>query len=367
MSLLRQRSRELSTENEPDANASGSFFYVCETGNTGFVNPLILAPWERALNLQDANGDIEQVIHDLIWNDESTSFLFQSFEVGPDKFIFARPLESSDEANWLVCQTGQDWQWGSIPRDMQNHVAMIASSLGLGDGRYSLARFCVVDRELTTPYVLLFEDGKGAWLDSWFCMYAQFGFSIDSETFRNDGGAVLRLIDELICDPDTDISFARRWATMGRDEKAVCILRGERNYERLQSVLRWTLICESALWNYARTWSWSLVYPPGSAWGGLIDPDERFWFDTSIPSDEIPFVSRIQKFLVEHYIPDMCYLLWEQHRCVLDRRSDYDDCFMQLEISGELSAHEQLEARLQLREWLEQNATLEEIEAIGPF
>ena len=315
-------------------------------------------------------------------------FLFQVCNIYSRPYVFARPLGSQDEGNWLVCEVGES----DKSADMQEYMSDIARSLSACDGRFLLARFCVVREESYIPLedddyepldpgncVTLFEDGQGNWVGRWGQGLSSFGFSMDAEAFRRDGRAVARLFDEWIGDPDTDISFARRWNMLEMWDRAKLLVGGEHNLKLLETLMRWTLLCEDRVRQQKDDWEWNLTDDSSCKakqarnaikYTGSGMARQEVSVSTSTLEEDYPFVFRMQRFLLNHTIPDLCVPLQEKHRCTLGRLDphlNYSSQWQSVELPRHYTAHEQMEARLQLHDWLEQNAYPDEIEAIGPF
>ncbi len=66
------------------------------------MTSLILAPWERTHNWRVSSSQENSSVHSISWNLEMVPFLFQVCNIYSRPYVFARPLGSQDEGNWLV-------------------------------------------------------------------------------------------------------------------------------------------------------------------------------------------------------------------------------------------------------------------------
>lgn len=349
------------------------------------IPSIILAPWERTPGWQKLTAVEEPLIHTIPWYGTKIPFIFQFCGIDSRPHVFARPVESHDEGNWLVCEAKQNVYHSFWSK--REHLERIVQSLCANDGQFLMARFLTVSEQFFLAEseelywsvdpgnsIILFEDGEGYWYSNGGEVLARFGFSLEEGTLRNDVRAVVRAFDQWLSDSDSDIAFARRWNMLqgeAHDEdtqkRANLVLGGEEKQKEIESVMRWTVLCEPLLWQMGDEWAWVL---DRRDLGPLMNHDQAVNLFGRNFQQKFPFVYRMQQFLLQHHIPGLCHPLWQKHRCTMEFPSlnDYlGERFAAVEIKGQPSAHERLEARLQLRDWLQQNAYPDEIEAIGSF
>ena len=172
---------------------------------------------------------------------------------------------------------------------------------------------------------------------------------------------VEREIAAMLADADSDCAFAWRWMRLSereRDRELVTVERG--NLDEVAALLR-ALLWSDALWHDVAGWQWNVFVGLGS--------ERQFEFDVGVEWSKIeneietyelsPRLKRGLRLVFEHF------QLWQnkrisarvQARRIADGRDTYD-WHVPVPIP---TAHERLEARLQLRDFLRDKVTPAEL------
>jgi hypothetical protein len=156
--------------------------------------------------------------------------------------------------------------------------------------------------------------------------------------------------------PHSDARFAWGWAQLSRDEKMARVCGFNGNWGELRRVMRLVLLCSGELWNRASSWNWSLHHEFGGR-GWLVNFSDRR--DTS----QSARFAQWQTFLFERFAPDLQSELLKKHLCAREFWRGAG-ALESVRLDAPPTMHERLEARLELRAWLEGRAMPDEIERL---
>lgn len=341
----------------------------------------------------------------LFWCGEERQLLIRTVEFRNHNYVyFAREVGDEAVGNWLLCEREKltpvrDWPGNSRTRNIPKHFGPLG---------WTLARlFVVSNAELEQPFsLLLSDDGVGACLDKGLRLSARFDFDLPFEVVEFDRSKTRQYWQRELADPDSDIHFAANFAAL-RATTRFDLIWGEHRSELIQ-IIEWVLKCEPRLWEYGgggwfswigfvsilrvfanilsgrklRFWLQRSLRPlpkptrlnhySGGEWHWELrpgNPDFSYLFcpDTDNFEDFIvnsPFIYAMGRFLVETYILQLTQPLRDKHRCVRDFLES-EPVWIQ-HFSQTPTAHEQIEAALNLRDWLRKNHAPAELLALLP-
>ena len=147
-------------------------------------------------------------------------------------------------------------------------------------------------------------------------------------------------------DRASDARFAWDWAN-STDHKRLYLLTGFAGARHeVERAMKMILCNKSSLWETESCWRWNLSESElsGESWSGADDELLELW----------------NRWVRNHYYPDLNSLLRREHPCVQELWSERVR-EVRVTVNGPPSMHEQLEAKLWLRDWLQDKATTEQI------
>lgn len=156
-------------------------------------------------------------------------------------------------------------------------------------------------------------------------------------------------------DSSSDARFAWSWAQKNRDQKMAQLCGFDGNWSELERVMRLVLLDTASLWQRGHAWRWSLHHEfAGRGW--LFNQ-----FNRSDTTQNLR-LTVWQEFLYDHFVPDLRAELME-HVCAREFWQHAGE-LQNVQLSEAPTMHERIEARLQLREWLQDKAAPNEMEKL---
>ena len=150
-------------------------------------------------------------------------------------------------------------------------------------------------------------------------------------------------------DRTSDARFAWDWAN-STDHKRLYLLTGYGgDCHEVERAMKMILRNKSSLWETESRWRWNLSESELSSesWSGADNELLEPW----------------NRWVRNHYYPDLNPLLRREHPCVQELWSERVR-EVRVTVNGPPSMHEQLEAKLWLRDWLKDKATPEQIKEL---
>lgn len=157
-------------------------------------------------------------------------------------------------------------------------------------------------------------------------------------------------------DENSDVRFAWNWAQLSRDERMARLCGFSSNWGDLRRVMRSVLQCASLLWEHGRAWSWTL-HREFNHHGWLFNPFDRR--DTAFASH----LRHWQEWLFGWFVPSLHTEWLERHVCAREFWSGAQS-LESVRVDAPPTMHERLEARLELREWLQDKTTPSQIDKL---
>lgn len=284
-------------------------------------------------------------------------FCFRNVELLPGRTaIFARDLSRETGGNWIMGEVRS----ASL---MRAEIALPRTERGMRRwmrGR-NLSRLFDLSGQIDEPpnRILLCEDGNGIWLDSSLGLElgARFEWDFDLAWLETDRLAVLDWLRRECADFDSPIRFARRWNVL--DSPARHALVFSKDLALIQQMMRWASCCGSSIWTRDSVLRWRLRgNGDNDSWPFRVE-DVYLCCNTAGHIKDLaaqfPLIHQISQFLLEQHIPKITRVESQKH---LEARRLLESTFSWLgvDLMEPPTAHEQLEAALQLRAWLRQNA-----------
>ena len=151
-------------------------------------------------------------------------------------------------------------------------------------------------------------------------------------------------------DKSSDARFAWGWASLTKSEKRRLLTGYDGDSNEMACVMRWILNSSTLFWQHAPRWRWAIrVIPIQDLLRGHCP---SLQLETELAQLEI-----WNAILRAHFIPRGRADLLRDHPCIEDEMRTLSHVF----VGQAPTAHEQLEAKLQLREWLRDKATPQQI------
>ena len=150
---------------------------------------------------------------------------------------------------------------------------------------------------------------------------------------------------------DSDIRFAWEWSRLNDADKNQLLMGETGNLRKLEQVMRQVLVATTQLWELHDRWMWKLTPYESS--------NDGFFYDiSSFEEDNVVWSHHWQKFLRLRYAPQWRQDLIERYECAREFYYSSSNFTIGLvEVNHPPTAHEQLEAKLALRDWLANAAT----------
>jgi len=183
--------------------------------------------------------------------------------------------------------------------------------------------------------------------------YAGFYWSPQDarELLLGDASTIQGLLKAQWDDPNSDLSFARRFVLMNKEELHAQIWSWKRgNRMELTRVLRWAFLAQVELWPAPDELQWTVSWQPSAPPHFLGDtfhsPDLLQRFPTPEPLKES------LRLALEWFVPTPRYERIALHFSLERSFNRYHSAFVRL-AEHPPTAHERLEAALAWRDWLE--------------
>ncbi len=154
-------------------------------------------------------------------------------------------------------------------------------------------------------------------------------------------------------DRDSDARFAWQWASLSRNAKIQMLTGYNGNMDELTHLMRKVLLSSGLLWRHAPRWHWRICIIPiqGRIYGNA---------PTKSLEAELKLLELWDSVFRAHFMPQAQPNLLQYHSCIEDDMRTLG----QASVRQAPTAHEQLEAKLALREWLHNKATPPQIEQL---
>ncbi|RYX82235.1 hypothetical protein EON83_20445 [bacterium] len=338
--------------------------------------PLNLASWEIPEGIVDSPHGEAHAAHFIPWIDGPCMVLFRCVEISYRKWvIFARAANSQEEGNWLVCNTDlpslivnrDESYWSTPAPDFEpiKYIEDLVKSLYRADSPLTFGRSMVIEAEGQQHWALLIPMESCQWMQ-WESLTpsAQFELSEPIEFSEDVAQLRARLYHEL-SRPDSDASFALRWTELSPDEKSELLCGGKERIAEIEAVLRWTLQSQKQFWKNVSAWELQLLGKPH-----LLHISYSSTRTARPESHDFSPLYDVARLLVETQIDTLAASLRERYTSPRSYpayvpASDYrwgkqDEGWAYVRVYGPPTAHEYLEAKLRLREWLQSHASQEE-------
>ena len=203
------------------------------------------------------------------------------------------------------------------------------------------------------PRMALWCVAESLWCSGWQSQNATpFQFSV-SPLYLNPQHAGERLMLDWN-EPESDARFAWGWAQWNDEQRRAQLSGFDGDSQQLERVMTWILLGAKPLWELESGWTWSLR--PNEETGGWL------WNNAYSDAEPGPILDKWQKWLLSRFAPRWRADWIEKYSCV--KQFWGWRALAEVQIDEPPTMHEQLESRLQLRQWLEDNAAPDEIEAL---
>lgn len=308
---------------------------------------LTLAAWEGAL-APDALKTPFQTLQTQVWPQAGENWLWCQTDLpGEGKVLVVR--RQGDDENWnFVVGVERGTILNSRSPDLADAVRLALEQRRIG-------RIFILDDagEIATqnPQWLLFLSvgGSGSWtslhdLDDAFSIPFRWADKTSGENWlRKPANQWLDWAREELKNPDSPLGFARLWAPLNYYEQTAR-LSGltAQNLAHYKAGVRRILWTQRELWAANEPVEWYLQHD-GSVNLVVFDEDENF--------QTPPRVEKWAKWLFETYVRPLTPEQIAAHIVLKEARA-YQDHIVEFETDPP-TAHEQLEAHLELRDWLQ--------------
>ncbi len=151
-------------------------------------------------------------------------------------------------------------------------------------------------------------------------------------------------------DKSSDAYFSWKWATLSKEERDAQLIGFDGNWRELELVMQLILTGASQLWQSESSLEW--MFDPGRCWSNIDSGT-----DNEAAADVI--VEEWHPILQSYFLPSWQQSHLTDHPCV-ERFWSHYGILEVVSFDRPPTAHEQLEAKLALRDWLADKATPEE-------
>ena len=182
-------------------------------------------------------------------------------------------------------------------------------------------------------------------------------FATPSDSLPSDYIQAVETLGHLWNIENSDVRFSWKWSQLSPAEANNLLMGVTGDLRELEQIMRWVIISATRLWESSDHWTWKLTPYEFS--------DDGFSSDTHSLHGEVLSSRKWQKFLRSRYAPNWRGDLIARHQCALKFYEFSRNFYLGIaKISPPPTAHEQLEAKLALREWLQNKATPAQIEEL---
>ncbi|RYX86838.1 hypothetical protein EON83_01255 [bacterium] len=161
--------------------------------------------------------------------------------------------------------------------------------------------------------------------------------------------------------PESELRFAWQWANWDESERFKQTTGAKGDATELAQVMMWTLSCSPKLWQHGTCWEWGI-------WGQSREEtdEDNYWLRNHSdgqfnPTDELMAHEQMEEWsqLLQSYFMPQWRKDWiEKYVCVRNFWIYRPLC--EVELTSPPTMHEQIEARLLLKDWLEGKTTPDE-------
>jgi len=205
--------------------------------------------------------------------------------------------------------------------------------------------FCAADEE--PQCIMRHRDGKGVWLSAELQTVGEFTLAVPSAAVEDFWKAAFFAA---FGDESSEVNFAWRWARMNEEERYAWFFDGSDGLKAQEHLVRIVLQSADELWEEHALVSWRRGLSAGEGW--FYDERHRRIREPQLPLN----LERWRHFINAHAGQNQ-WKAADSQRFVRywligkQKMRSFD-----VEVPRP-SAHERLEARLELRDWLEQNVS----------
>ena len=248
--------------------------------------------------------------------------------------VFIRESKSQNIDNWVVASTDV------FQPQVMFHNSASSRSEGPANWVSTLGRFSVWGEDMA----FLSASGDGVWLNTHLEAETSFTGAAPRDLIERDNEATFAHLTRHL-DGDSDFAFARRWRTFDDDTRLSVLYGGPLN--EFLSLMRSVLLLASSTQTPQKKWMWRMSIDEGQ--GSKVYEEGRRW-----AVRELDFLYDWGHLLIQH-LSAKAVIPMRTHPCVAQFAATPESC---VEVEGQTSPtqHELLEARLYLRDWLEDNA-----------
>ena len=157
-----------------------------------------------------------------------------------------------------------------------------------------------------------------------------------------------RNLRQLWNDKESEVRFAWEWAALG-DEQRKQLLGWPTSWESMERIMRWAVTAIIPFWQACDVIYWDFTVDGKS--GEFTSEFEDFYSGLGLAP---PPLAGWAEFLIQHFIPHWRADLFRRHPCVSRYVNGkyYDSARASVRVGSCSTAHEYLEAKLALRDWL---------------
>ena len=310
-----------------------------------------LEPWECLSSEASAEPD---ALAEVVWRGARRVMMLRvvRFKALADYgYTFAREVGSNCVGSWLLVERcGERWEpWN---RGRGERLPLESAFGGVESGEVELARFCKVEHLGLRRNAFTLSSGESVWFSVGEHYQVPFDLFLSQEEFFGDGEAHFRRLVEEFVRPDSDARFSMNWMLWSTDDEQEYLF-GSAGFRELKALLRSILWSEPRIWQLADHLQWKL-WEEGRGYS-------RFYSITKSVADtlrnDLPRLQGIAEEIVRKWPLAVSQHDLDAHRCLRESlRGNRYWPLVEVRSPLHLSAHERLEARLQLRDWLERNA-----------
>lgn len=236
-----------------------------------------------------------------------------------------------------------------VPQHSPRKMLSIARTVERGH-TLGLTRLLVFPPAQDGPQMVLACTEGGIWLDAQLEIVGEFSLDIQTNA---DESKWQTTFEAAWNDDQSDARFAWNWAKKSEDERRAWFYEGTTGITALGNVVRLVLQSADELWEKHEFVCWIHGFDANESWFGN---EYRGIVDAK---NEAPRLERWRRFFDRH--------LWKaEFRTAWSHRVMREWICKQCELWGVYievarpSAHERLESRLELRDWLRENTSLQQ-------
>jgi len=246
-------------------------------------------------------------------------------------------------------------EWAELsPRRVEKVRSLIERALGETRKGLRVVRAVELPDLPHAPRIALLWPSKGIWFENRQPQHDQITpFVAPGFDFWSQGASAPAWLQWQLNDPDSDARFAWQWASWSEKERVWRSCGSQFDAREVQQVMKWVLFGADALWRRAANWEWALQ-PDYASYGWLRSWPER---DVGLDTHLSVWQEWLFAFLAPAWRAD-----WLEHLCVREFWGQRNLVEVVLEVVPTM--HERLEARLELRAWLQGKATPDEVERL---